>query len=489
MSFDYRKNKEGSHADSFWTSYSDLFLGLSTIFLLLYVVSSLRNGTEGIRSMIENKRLSTEVQDLKNQIQAYEAIRSDYMKKEASQSEIQEYTELMDKLTLLQEEAKDENERLMREAMENKSKEAALNKYQQMVRNVINANKLAKTKITSRDDIIGDQDQELSQLDREIQEKKKLIEEGDRKIAEANATLEKKIADLDRARKNNKLTAKKYRESVEQLKAQNENQISALEEKNSAYQKQLAETQSQLQEVGGQLRDTEGKLIAKQGEAEGLKKQVGGLSGQLQSTKGQLDSTRGELAKAKAELDARKMVAKEIKSGLARAGVKADVDMQSGEVVIDFGDAYFKSDSAKLNEQMKNILQKAMPAYSKSLLGNPKIANKISAVEVIGFASPIYQGKYINPHSSDPKDREALKYNMDLSYRRANAIFKQVVDGKSMDFEYQNELIPLMKVSGRSFLEVFKTNRDIASSEDFCKVNDCKKTQRVIIRFSMDNKK
>ncbi len=46
-----------------------------------------------------------------------------------------------------------------------------------------------------------------------------------------------------------------------------------------------------------------------------------------------------------------------------------------------------------------------------------------------------------------------------------------------------------MKVSGRSFLEVMKVqNRNVATAAEFCKQNDCKKAQRVIIRFSMDQK-
>ena len=48
----------------------------------------------------------------------------------------------------------------------------------------------------------------------------------------------------------------------------------------------------------------------------------------------------------------------------------------------------------------------------------------------------------------------------------------------------------LMKVSGRSFLEVMKVQgRNVATAAEFCKLNDCKKAQRVIIRFSMDPKK
>ncbi|MGC5276225.1 hypothetical protein ACPXAM_24110, partial [Escherichia coli] len=62
------------------------------------------------------------------------------MEKQASKDEKEEYGELMDKLTLLQEEAKNEKNRLNKEAHENAKKEQALNKYQQMIRNVLNAN-------------------------------------------------------------------------------------------------------------------------------------------------------------------------------------------------------------------------------------------------------------------------------------------------------------------------------------------------------------
>jgi len=219
------------------------------------------------------------------------------------------------------------------------------------------------------------------------------------------------------------------------------------------------------------------------------------LSGTLSRDKlagleGQLKDTEGALAKAKEEIDARKEVAAEIQKEFAKAGVKAEVDGGTGEVVLDFGDAYFESGSAELNQKMTEVLDKAMPSYAKSLFGNPKVANKISNVEIIGFASPTYKGRFIDPSSSKPEDRQALKYNMDLSYQRANAIFHNLVDRKgAKDFQYQDRLQPLMKVSGRSFLEVMDVkDRKPASAADFCRLNDCKKAQRVIIRFSMDGK-
>jgi outer membrane protein OmpA-like peptidoglycan-associated protein len=213
------------------------------------------------------------------------------------------------------------------------------------------------------------------------------------------------------------------------------------------------------------------------------------MQGKIAGLSGRLKDTEGALANAKAEMDARRDIAKEIQKGFQAAGIKADVDGQTGEVVLDFGNTYFDSDSSKLKPKMREIIEKAMPVYSKSLFGNPKVATKISSVEIIGFASPTYQGRYIDPKSSKKADKDALKYNMDLSYRRANSIFSYLLENKDSEQDDQKNLLALMKVSGRSFLDVMKVkSRGPASANDFCKVNDCKKAQRVIVRFSMDGK-
>src|SRR6185437_14242631 len=112
MSFNYDKHRNNSANDSFWTSYSDLFLGLSCIFLLLYVTASLRTSTDAIHQQVENQKLTMQVKDLQNQLKMYDSIRKDYLQNSATPDETSEYRELMDKLSLLKEEAKDEKEDL-----------------------------------------------------------------------------------------------------------------------------------------------------------------------------------------------------------------------------------------------------------------------------------------------------------------------------------------------------------------------------------------
>lgn len=519
MSFNYNKSKDHNSQDSFWTSYSDLFLGLSTIFLLLYVTASLRSGTEGIRSQIENQKLTMKVEELEHQLKMYESVKNEYLQKQASKDEAQEYQELMDKLTLLQEDAKTEKERLIQQAMENDGKVQALNKYQQMVRNVLNANKMAKSKIINRDDLIKEQDVEIetkenqiTQLNSEIDNKKQLIAEGEAKIQQTQDALQSRMQELRSAYKKNKLTKALYEKKMVQIKGETEEKVQQLAQVNAQYQEQLQQASAQLGNVQGELSKTQGKLSQKEQEAAQLagaltktkveseakiKALAGGLEAEkaagaqkVAGLKGQLNETQGQLAKARAEIEARKAVAGEIQKGFAKAGIKADIDMQTGDVVLDFGQTYFDNGSDKLKTAMKGVIEKAMPIYSKSLFGNPKISDKISSVEVVGFASPTYKGRYINPNSNKPEDKAALKYNMDLSYRRANSIFTYMLDNPSLNFQHQQELLSLMKVSGRSFLEVMKVqDRNVATAAEFCKLNDCKKAQRVIIRFSMDPKK
>src|SRR5690606_23128986 len=60
------------------------------------------------------------------------------------------------------------------------------------------------------------------------------------------------------------------------------------------------------------------------------------LAQKIDGLKWQLAGTSKELAKARAEVEARKNVAREIQKGFAKAGIKADVDEQTGDVTLDF---------------------------------------------------------------------------------------------------------------------------------------------------------
>lgn len=525
-------------------------------------MASLRSGTDGIKTATENNKLKMQIQDLQNQLQTYENVKDQYLKNQASKSELDEYNELMDKLTLLQQEANEEKTNLRKQAKENDQKEKALNKYQQMVRNLINSNKFSKVKIDNRNQVINEQDEQIetqdtqiSSLNQDIQQKQNLLQQKDQQIQNVNNQLAHNVDQLKKAFKKAKMSQTMYNKKMAALRKSAQNQLQQLAQQKQMAQSQLNQAQQNLEETQSQLKNTQGQLANTQGQLAKTNEQVSSLQGQLEGQAanakakmdalrsgfaaqqaadkaafegalqkqknlsagelakqreafgkaaaakerklagelaglaGQLKETEGKLAAAQAELADRKNIAQQIKAGFARAGLKGDIDMETGDVVIDFGAAHFDNDSALLKPQMQQILQQAMPIYSKSLFGNPEISNKISAVEVVGFASPTYKGRYVDPNSSSAQDREAIKYNMDLSYRRAKSIFNYILDEKAMNFQYRNTLVPNLKVSGRSFLDLVKMDRNIASAQEYCQKNDCKKTQKVIIRFSMDKRK
>lgn len=627
MSLDYQKLKQKNGDEgSFWTSYSDLFMVLSVVFLLLYVVGSLRTGTSSVQSMIEHQKLKAEAQDYKKQIQAYNALKDDYLQKEASQDEAQMYEELMSKLSLLQDEAKEEKRQLEAQAQENEAKARALNQYQQMVRNIINTNLLSNKKIKVRNELIEKKNesikemdstiqaqtqdiaqkaqvisqnrqqieqqereiyekqkvldqkkQQVAQLESQVQEKASIIASNQSKINSLNSDLNQKIKELQ----NTSMGKAELNRKIAIMKLQNAKQVNELQNQTKSMQDAVQEMNQQLSSAEVQLNDAKGKIAqqealkkkleadmaaanaahaAKMAEmrknfddkmnaeraalekqlegekasaAEKLKalgefkdkmarekatldKQLASLKDEVGKAKGEADQLKGALADAQKEhgkylaainqlekdkaglsgdlkranevLEAKKKLAKKIADNLARNGVKAGVDGKTGDVTIQFGDEYFDTGKADLKPNMKSVLQKFVPTYSKSLLEDEKVAKEISSVEIVGFSSPTYKGRYVDPQSLDEKDRAAVAYNLDLSYNRAKSIFNYMFDKNAMTYQYQKDMLPLVKVTGRSFLAEEVKGRDIASAldtKDYCKKFNCEKSQKVIIRFNL----
>lgn len=631
MSLDYQKLKQKNQEDgSFWTSYSDLFMVLSVVFLLLYVVGSLRTGTSSVQNMIENQKLKAESQDMKKQIQAYNALKDDYLEKEASADEAKMYEELMSKLSLLQDEAHEEKRQLEAQAEENAAKARALNQYQQMVRNIINTNLLSNKKIKTRNEMIvkkndaikvmdqtiqtqtqdihekaeviaanrkqiDQQEKEITEkqkvldqkkkqvamLESQVEEKAKTIADNQSKINVLNSDLNQKIVELQKTSQNANTSKAELNRKIAIMKLQNAKKIGELQNQTKSMKESVKEINLELANAAGQLNDAKGKIaqqeaikqkleaemmaanaahaakmaemrknfddkmnaektaLEKQLEGEkasaaekikrlgefkdkvaaekaALDKQLANLKSEVGKVKGEADQLKGQLANAQKEhgrymaaidqlekdkaglsgdlkraqevMNAKKKLAKKIADNLAKNGIKAGVDGKTGDVTIQFGDEYFDTGRADLKPNMKNILKQFVPTYSKSLLEDEKVAKEISSVEIIGFSSPTYQGRYIDPQSLADKDRAAVSYNLDLSYNRAKSIFSFMFDKNSMTYQHQKDMLPLVKVTGRSFLAEGVKGRDIASGlpiKDYCAKFNCEKSQKVIIRFNL----
>lgn len=517
MGLAYRKKQNHGEGGYEWGSYTDLFANLSLIFLTFFAVSNLRMGASVMEQMQNNQQLTQKVEDLQQQIKVYNALKDDYLKQQASQAEQETYTELMDKLNLLQDEAKNEKESLRQQALENEKKEKALNKYQQVIRNIINANMVANSRIKHRDEIIEENKEEIKDLESTVSLKKSELNKKEKQIATYQANLDKKMEELKSAYQTHEITKKAYEAQTAKLKEESKNQLKSLAKQKQAMESQLAELNDQFEKtekdlqnakyvasnkakeaqklkeaLGEQQAEFEGKKAEFEGKIGNLKNQFSEkekeYAAKMQGLEGKYQEKAGEVAKLKTLADAKKNLAREIAKNLKSAGVKADVDPNNGDVTLDFGDHYFDTGKFDLKPQMKDVLEKALPSYASGLFDDSKLADKISSVEIIGFASPTYKGKYVDPETLSPDDRKAVDFNLDLSFGRAKSIFQHVFDTNKMTFKHQRKMLPLVKVTGRSFLSEAKNFRIPTSSnneKDFCKKYDCKKAQRVLIKFTL----
>lgn len=520
MSFDYDKIKEKHENQSYWASSSDLFMVLSLVFLLLYVVAGLKSSTYSIQKNAEYKRVMELNADLKEQLKVYNTVQEDYLKEEASNEEVKVYENLMSKLDLLQEEADQEKKDLRKKANELQKKEQALNKYQQLVRNIINSNMMAKTTITRRDKQIKKVKSDFSELEikfKDVAEKMKEVasdlKANERKLAIQNRKNEELLADME-------LKKQQYEQELEAKKENYEKQVAEIQQdfkskakaERKAYEKKLKKQKMSAKAREKAMRKFQNEQDKKYktqiaSVSKELNEKIKDLDGQykekltdlnqefdkkVKNLSSKVEDKNKALAKAQERLNARKKVAKKIQKNFKKAGIDASVDPNTGDVILNFKGEYFDTGKYTLKKNMKKILKDSIPVYAKSLFQDKKIADKISFVEIVGFASPTFGGKYIDPQSMDAKDRKAIEYNLDLSYKRAKSIFKNIFNKKEMSFAQQKKLQGLVKVTGRSFLaeKVSKDGRGIASGmsqKEFCKLYDCKKAQRVIIKFDLEN--
>jgi DNA repair exonuclease SbcCD ATPase subunit len=558
MNLNYEKIKaKVEHGGNHWTSYSDLFLVLSVVFLLLFVVANLRTGTVSVAT-------HNEVEKLKSQIKVYESMKEEYLKKDASNEEIQVYQELMSKLTLLEDDAKKERQQLYKQAKEAREKEQNLNRYQAMVQSIINTNLVAKQKLKRRDEVIEENQELITQrekaiddLNQSVKSRDLQIQDNNDRITEVQDKLAEQIKQVQYAYRSNKRSKEKMEEEIKKLQDKSAAEIAALQSQNTQAVDQMNATKAQLEEKNRQAEKLLGELGQKeemykqsmakleQGHAERMAKEkklfddslkaaglaageklkreqafragveaqnkayadkLGALGNELANTRNSIRDIEGKyqgtiaglknaneainknLQMSLQKLNEQKQLAENIKKNFARAGISADVDMKTGDVTVHFGNEYFDTGSWALKPGMVTVLEKMVPVYARSLFEDPKVAKKIASVEIVGFASPTYKGKYVNPDSLSQGDRQAVNYNMDLSYQRAKAIFEHVFDTSRIRFSHQKDLLPVVKVSGRSYLATDRINdRNVSSlsMDNYCQTFDCKKSQRVIIRFNL----
>lgn len=494
MSFDYDKLVDKEEDPNWWTSFSDLWSMLSVVFLLLFVVTSLRNGTQGARAQIEMQEVTQKNEELQEQLRVYSNLREETLDS-TSEQEQATYKKLMSKLTLLQDEARGEKNELQKQAKENEEKEEALNQYQQIVRNIIDSNVLAKAQIKRRDLDINEKKKTIQQLNRETQRKEAAIAKNEGEIEKIESQLAQNIKTLQKEQANATVSRHAAYQQIDRMKKESEKRVSALQSLNSASRSEMNRRLAEARE--GFSSELEATKTGYSDKLEEVKKGFGseleatkkGFSAQLGKAQEQNAQLGGQLAEANEKLNAKNKLIGQLQNNFSKAGVRAKVDKGTGDVMIDFGEEYFETGSSNMKPRMVSTLNQLIPNYTKSIFQDAKVADQIASIEIIGFASSTYKGKYVNPSSLKPENQAAINYNLRLSFSRANSIFKHIFDPAKLSYPNQKKLLPLVKVVGRGFLP---EGRNIAQElpeqmpeSQFCAKYNCKKAQRVIIKFNL----
>ena len=110
MSFDYNQIRARQQASGTqWASYSDLFMVLAFIFLLMYMVSSLRTGMISVTS-------HAEIQEVRQELEIYETIKDQYLSEQTNALEKKIYSEIIEQIALLEDEASAKKKKLTQQA-------------------------------------------------------------------------------------------------------------------------------------------------------------------------------------------------------------------------------------------------------------------------------------------------------------------------------------------------------------------------------------
>lgn len=189
----------------------------------------------------------------------------------------------------------------------------------------------------------------------------------------------------------------------------------------------------------------------------------------------------------KSKLEKMSSVNSKIQSAFKDSNLPVRIDRESGELSLIFKDGYFDFGDHKIKTGMIEVLKQVVPTYAKAIYEDQAISDSIDNIEIIGYASPVFQGKYVNPTKLDPQNFWGLNVNMDLSYRRARSIYRVIFNSLKFKYPYQENFFQQAKVSGRSYLDGRVPSSDDLKLDrkEYCKKYDCDSQHKVVIRYTL----
>lgn len=206
----------------------------------------------------------------------------------------------------------------------------------------------------------------------------------------------------------------------------------------------LIDSRNDLDTANEHVALTQEELADAYSKLEAAQREIDSQKAQLDVTRAQLDAARVEIDNANEELRLTKSELKDI------VGIRTDiigqlqtkfnnsqmkVDPQTGSIVFS-SDVLFKKGSAVLSEECKNLLKEVIPTYLGVLMKD-EFSKYVAEIIVEGHTDT--EGGY--------------EYNMDLSYKRANAVAMYCLnESNGLNSKQIEQLRHVMTVNGRSYM-------------------------------------
>lgn len=129
----------------------------------------------------------------------------------------------------------------------------------------------------------------------------------------------------------------------------------------------------------------------------------------------------------------RVLIIQALTQSLADAGIKAEIDPQSGDISV-LDSVLFEYGSSELKPEGYDFLDRFIPLYGEVIFTNPDIAAEVQYIVVEGHTSS--DGSYA--------------FNMNLALQRADSVLQAIV---KIPFAGKDEMLKRMLVSGRGEID------------------------------------
>jgi hypothetical protein len=316
-------------------------------------------------------------------------------------------------------------------------------------------------------DALAKQQAELeSQRQLEVAKKEQALKEQAAREAE-KLRKEKELA-LAKAEQERLAALSKAEQEAAQLKKEKER---ALAEAAQKYQGDLAAQKSALENE----------------KAKALSEKEKAFADKLDSQKKLLAKVADELTPYVKALEAKKKIVEGLNENFKDFDPSAvEIDKKTGKVKLHFQKSYFVRGSHKLSKDMKNFLRIVIPKYAKAIYENKDAAEQVKSLKISGMTSPVYGGVYIDINDKSSATERARQFNMDLSTKRAKALYDFIFDKKQMgDFEFRSRLKADMSIEAVGFKHAAPVPQELVGKPAKCIKYDCKQWRATVLQFQV----